>query len=93
MWDEAVSRLRDEDHYLLVLIDGASHEPTQFSRWEIVKLILAGAVVLALLFPIMDFIESHIANRALSRLVTEIAFFALVILVTFIATRRRRRSA
>lgn len=92
-WDEAVSRLRDEDHYLLILIDEASSEPTKFSRWEVVKLILAGAVVLALLFPIINFIDSHIANRAVSKFVTEIAFLALVILVTFIATRRRRRSA
>jgi hypothetical protein len=93
MWDEAVSRLRDEDHYLLVLIDGASNEPSEFSRWGIVKLILAGAVVVALLFPMLGFIDSHIANRALARLVDEIALLALVILVVFIANRRHRRSA
>ena len=92
-WDEAVNRLRDEDHYLLVLIDGASSERTEFSRWEIVKLILAGAVVLALLFPIVGFVEGHVANRGLAKLIAEVVLLALVFLVTFIATRRRRRAA
>jgi len=27
-WEEAVRRLRSEDHYLLVLIDGDSHRPS-----------------------------------------------------------------
>ena len=92
-WDEAVNRLRDEDHYLLVLIDGASSEHAEFSRWEIFKLILAGAVVLALLFPIVGFVEGHVANRGLAKLIAEVVLLALVFLVTFIATRRRRRAA
>jgi hypothetical protein len=41
-WKEAVQLLRDEDHYLLVLIDGASSKSAKMSGWGTVRLILAG---------------------------------------------------
>ena len=93
MWDEAVNRLRDEDHYVLVLIDGASTERAEFSPWEIFKLILAGGVVVALMFPLLSFVEAHVANSKLANLISYIVLLALVFLVTFIANRRRRRPA
>jgi hypothetical protein len=34
-WKEAVQRLHDEDHYLLVLIDGASSGSAKMPRWSL----------------------------------------------------------
>jgi hypothetical protein len=92
-WDEAVKRLRDEDHYLLVLIDRASSMSATRSRWETVRLILAGVVVVAAFLPILFFIKSHASNPATSKLIGEASFLVLVVLVTYLANRRHRKSA
>jgi hypothetical protein len=86
---EAVQRLRDEDHYLLVLIDGASSKSARMSRWEIARLIIAGILVFPVLFPILSFVKSHVSNPTVSRLIGEGAILALVILVSFVVSRRR----
>ncbi len=92
-WNEAVRCLRDEDHYLLVLIDGASSEPTKMSRWETIRLIVAGVVVVAVFFPALAFLETHISNPAIAKGIGEGLFLALVLLVVFLANRKRRSSA
>jgi len=88
-WNEAVQRLRGEDHYLLVLIDGASRKPARRSRGETARLVLAGAVVVAVSLPILSFLKSHVSDPAISKWIEEGAFFALVVLVWFVANRRR----
>lgn len=92
-WNEAVQRLRDEDHYLLVLIDGTSSTPVKLSRWEIVRLILAGIVVFTVFLLIVFFLESHISNRGVSKLIGESTLLALVVLAAFFANRAHRHSA
>jgi hypothetical protein len=88
-WKEAVQRLRDEDHYLLVLIDGASSKSARMSRWEIARLILAGAVVFAVSLPILSLVKSHVSDPTVSKLIGEGAILALAVLATFVATRRK----
>jgi hypothetical protein len=88
-WKDAVQRLRDEDHYLLVLIDGALSKSAGMTRWETVRLILAGAVVVAVFLPILSFVESHVSDPTVSKLIGEGAFLALVVLVCFLANRRK----
>ena len=90
IWEEAVRRLRDEDHYLLVLIDGAFSTSAKMSRWEIVRLLLAGIVVLAVFFPVLSFIESHVSNPEISGLIGEAVLLALALLAAFLFTRKRR---
>lgn len=54
-------RLWDEDHYLLVLIDGASRsssKPVKRTRGDILKLILASVVVVAIYLPVA-FLSMH----------------------------------
>lgn len=92
-WDEALDRLRDEDHYLSVLIDGAFRRSDKFSRRDKVRVILAAAVVLAVIFPVVFLIDSHIDNPAIAKLLGQSALLVLVILVAFLATRGRRDSA
>lgn len=92
-WQEAVQRLREEDHYLLVLIDGASRNPMKASRWETIKAILAGFLVVALFLPILSFIHSHVASPIVSKWVGQGTLLGLVILVAFLASRRKRKSA
>jgi len=88
-WKEAVQRLRGVDHYLLVLIDGASTRSTRTSRWETARLILAGALVEAVFLPILFFIKVHVADPTVSKLVGEGALLALVVLVWFVANWRK----
>jgi len=91
-WDEAVKYLREEDHYLLVLIDGAGYSGKR-SRWDTVRLVLAGVAVVALYFPMLSFIESHVSDPAVSKLIRQSTFLALVLLAVFVANRRYRDSA
>ncbi|HEY2466424.1 MAG TPA: hypothetical protein VGI45_01115 [Terracidiphilus sp.] len=92
-WDKAVQRLREEDHYLLVLIDGAFKDFAKRRRGDTGRLILAGVVVVAVLFPTFFFIESHVSNPTISKLIGECTFLALVVLVAFLANRKSRRSS
>lgn len=92
-WKSAVSRLQDEDHYLEVLISGASRSSGKFSRGERVLLIIAALVVVAVMFPITGFIDSHVDNPQLSRLMRQGSLLALVVLVAYLASRRYRDSA
>lgn len=91
-WDEAVQRLRDEDHYLLVLIDGASISSVKRSRGDIARLILAGTVVVAVFLPVASFVYSHVANGYVSKVILEGALLGLVVLVAFLANRRSHKS-
>lgn len=92
-WSEAVQHLRSEDHYLLVLIDGTSESPKKLSRWEIVGVILAGGVVVAILLPFSFFIYSHVDNPALQKVIIGSTLLGLVILVAFIGSRGPREPA
>lgn len=92
-WDDAVERLRDEDHYLQVLIEGASHGSDKFSRGDKVRVVLAGLVVVAVILPIALFVFSHVNNEEISKLIVGSALLTLVILVSFLVTRGRRGSA
>jgi hypothetical protein len=92
-WDEAVQCLREEDHYLLVLIDGALSSSAKRPHWDTARLILAGVVIVAAFFPILFFIDSHVSDPALSKLIGQSAFLALVVLVAFLLNRGYRRSS
>jgi hypothetical protein len=95
-WDEAVHRLLEEDHYLLVLINGASRNssrPVKRTRGDILKLILASVVVTAIYLPVAFFVYSHIDNPVISKLILVPTLVALVALVMFLANRGRRESA
>jgi hypothetical protein len=64
-----IERLSDEDHYLLALIDLASHDPvkpSKLSRWDFVKLIFA-----ALGVPLGYFVRAHVDNPATAKLIDE----------------------
>jgi hypothetical protein len=94
-WDEAVHRLRDEDHYLSVLIDGASRSSSnsaKMSRWDIVRLILTSIVVVAVWFPLSFFVYSHVDNPTISKLIVVITLVALVVPGVYLANRGHRKS-
>jgi hypothetical protein len=95
-WNEAVHRLREEDHYLLVLIDGASRsssEPLKRPHGDIARLILASVVVTAIYFPIAFFVFSHVDNPVMTKWILVPTLVALVALVAWLANRRHRKSA
>ncbi|MGB6134265.1 MAG: hypothetical protein WBG54_20985 [Acidobacteriaceae bacterium] len=92
-WNEAVCRLREEDHYLLVLIDGASCKPAKQSRWEIARLIAAGIAVVAVFLPFLFFVDSHIDNPVVAKWIGMCAFLVLAVLAALLANRGHRDSA
>jgi hypothetical protein len=89
-WDEAVQRVRDEDHYLLVLIDGAAGGSTKLSGWEIVGMIVGSVVVVAILLPVTFFVFSHVDNPAIQKLIFGGTLLALVVVVALVGSRRHR---
>jgi hypothetical protein len=94
-WDEALRRLRDEDHYLSVLINGASKSssrPVKRTRGDILKLILASVVVVAIWIPLSFFVYSHVDNPAISKSIVVSTLVALVVLAVTLANRRHRES-
>jgi hypothetical protein len=74
-WSNAVLRLREEDHYLLVLIDAASRFPAGRPPRDVLRLIVAAGMVVVVLFLVMSFVNSHIADKQLARLANGVAFF------------------
>ena len=62
-WDEAVSLLRSEDHYLLVMVDAASRDiaPPRL-RGDLRRLILTAAVIVVALTGIAVFAHSLMAR-------------------------------
>lgn len=88
-WIEAVRRLRLEDHYLLVLIDAASRRPTKRSGVEIIRLIVAGLVIVAVFLPILSFLKSHVSDQAVFNWISDGLLLALVILAVLIGNRKQ----
>jgi hypothetical protein len=95
-WNEAVHRLREEDHYLLVLIDGASRASSKnakMSPGDIFRLILASVVVVIVWLPLSSFVYDHIDNPVISKLIVISMLVALVVPAVYLANRRHRKSA
>lgn len=86
-WNEAVRRLRDEDHYLSVLIDVAARGPAKTSGRDKIKLTLAGVAVVAVFLPASFFVYDHVGNQSLADVIVETTFVALALLAAFIASR------
>ena len=78
-WNDAIRRLQSEDHYLLVLIDGASRPPAS-SRplGDSLRLILTGCVMAALLFALMFVLDSHVSNKGVSKALFFVTFIILL---------------
>ena len=60
-WENAVRVLRDEDHYLVVLIDGANEAEVKAGRppGDFLKLVLTALLVIAVAFAVMWFFEGR----------------------------------
>lgn len=65
LWDEAVSCLRNEDHYLLVMVDMAAFDPTRAGR-RLAMVVLAGVVgffICAILFLAYSWLKYKISGE------------------------------
>lgn len=90
-WDRAVALLAREDHYLLVLIAVADRAPAVKGRWDRVRLILAGLVVVEGSFAVNLFIDSQVQSRVVAGMFIGIALTGLVVLVMTVGNRRSGR--
>jgi hypothetical protein len=91
-WNDAVGQLRTEDHYLLVLIDGASRPPTSARPpGDILRLILTGCVVAVLSIALMFVLDSHVSNRELSKVLFFVTFIILLAGAMYLNRRTTRR--
>ena len=73
--------LAGEDHYLLVLIAAADRTPTEKGRWDRVRLILAGLVVVGVCLPFNFFVSSHVQNAFISGLLLNVSVIGMVVLM------------
>ena len=90
-WNDAVARLRSEDHYLLVLIDGASRPPTSARPpGDTLRLILMGCVVAALSIGVLFVLDSHVSNRELSKALFFVTFIILLAGAMYLNRRATR---
>jgi hypothetical protein len=92
-WDEAVDRLADEDHYLSVLIGGASRKSGKSIRMSfgvVVRAVLAIAFVAAVFVPVYFFVLSRIRDSGTATLIGEGTLVAAVLLGAFVASRGYR---
>jgi hypothetical protein len=92
-WDEAVERLADEDHYLLVLIDSDSNIDGELSRRQTVGLTLAGAATMMAFFLILSLIDLHGTNRSVSRVIGESTILAAILVGVYFAFRKHKSRA
>ena len=86
-WDNAVDRLREEDHYLLVLIGGASKSPAGRPPKDVLRLILTACLAVAAVLAVMTFVNSHVPDKADARLVIDLAFVAVLACAMFLNRR------
>jgi hypothetical protein len=92
-WDEAAIRLAEEDHYLSVLIDGASRrpgKPLKMSLRVVIRAVLAIAFVAALFVPVDFFVLPRIGDPAVARLIGAGTLLAAILLAAYVASREYR---
>jgi hypothetical protein len=86
-WTNAVHRLGSEDHYLLVLIDGAPKAPARRPSGDILRLIVTACLVSAVLFAVMFIVSSHVPDQRIAKAVNTAAFVAVVACAMFMNRR------
>ena len=85
---EAVKRLRAEDHYLLVLIDGARKVAANRPSGDIGRLIVAAALVSAVFVGSAFFVFAHVTNAAVAKTILIGVLFAVGGATVFLFNRR-----
>ena len=89
-WDEAVERLADEDHYLLVLIDSNSSIHGELSRREIVGFTLVGVALMVAFLLILSTFDLRGKNPPVLRVILESTILAAILLCAYFALRKHR---
>ena len=87
-WNEAINRLRGEDHYLLVLIDEGCKAATKRPSGDIFRLIVASVLVSVVLIGSFFFVFPHVANPAVAKNIVLVIFVAAAAATTFLFNRR-----
>ncbi len=86
-WTDAVHRLRSEDHYLLVLIDGAPKAPAQRQPGDTLRLIVTACFVVAVQLSVMFMVSSYVSDQGTAKAVNTAAFVAVVVCAVFLNRR------
>lgn len=87
-WNEAVKRLRGEDHYLLVLIDERYNVAAKRPSGDIVRLMLASVLVSAVCIGSTFIVYAHVANVIIAKAILLALLAAAAMAVTFLFNRR-----
>jgi len=89
-WREAVRRLRSEDHYLLVLIDGDAQSPKSRHPAEVWKLVLTASAVVAVLLPAEWLLYSHVSDTQVAKPLSLFVFIVVVAGAMYLNQRASR---
>jgi hypothetical protein len=87
-WNEAVKRLRGEDHYLLVLIDEGYNVAAKRPSGDIFRLIVASVLVSAVCIGSTFIVYAHVANVAVAKAILWAVLAAAAMAITFLFNRR-----
>ena len=86
-WTDAVHRLRREDHYLLVLIDGVPEAPARRPSGDIFRLIVTACSIVTVLLPVMFIVSSYVSDERIAKAVNTAAFVAVMAIAIFLNRR------
>ena len=90
-WKDALHLLQSEDHYLLVLIEGASRlRSSSRPPGDMLRLILTGCVMAALLIGLIFVLDSHVSDKGVSRALFEVVFIILLAGAMYLNRRTTR---
>jgi hypothetical protein len=87
-WNEAINRLRGEDHYLLVLIDEGCKVTAKRPSGDIFRLIVASVLVSVVAVGSPFFVYAHVANVAVAKASLFVVLAAAAAPTTFLFNRR-----
>jgi hypothetical protein len=87
-WNEAVNRLRGEDHYLLVLIAGGGKVAAKRPSGDIFRLIVAAVFVSVASVGASFFVYAHVANLAVAKNVLFVVIGVVAVAAVFLFNRR-----
>lgn len=89
-WEEAVDRLREEDHYLLVMIDSCHRHSSARPRGDILRLIFTALVVVVVFLGLMFVLDAFVTNPLLLRAFSLLTFVSLIAIATYVCWRSLR---
>ncbi|MGC1177292.1 MAG: hypothetical protein WA843_04440 [Candidatus Saccharimonadales bacterium] len=87
VWEAAVKRLRDEDHYLLIMIDGHLRHSSARPHGDILRLILTAFAIVAVSLVLKFGFDSIVTSALVLRVLSLLALVLLIAVAAYVSWR------